>query len=113
MLWKTLLTIGLIAMIAGGVGLHAPSGAGALPVEHEGRHVCDHHGCDSGQSGDHHGSTTVELSCASMMGHCSTALVALATWPHDPSGVATSAFGVTSVDASGLSIGAETPPPRV
>lgn len=111
-LWTTVLMIGLAVMIAGGAGSHAPSGSGEQPVEHAARHVCEHHRCDPGQSGDHHGGTGAKLDCASMIGHCSTALVALATWPRDPSGVATGAFRVTSVDASGLSIGTETPPPR-
>ena len=112
-LWTTVLMIGLAVMIAGGAGAHALSGPGAQPIGHAAHHACDHHGCDRGQPGDHPGGTGAEPGCASMIGHCSTALVALAAWPRDPSGVATGAFRVTSVEASGLSIGAETPPPRV
>lgn len=109
----------LLALSPSGILAHAPG-----PSELEAAaHVSVGHVDDSSGGGDAAGSPADvngghtgndgALSCSSMVGHCSGALLASNAQPIVPEAATQTALPGLSTDADGLIPEAETPPPRV
>lgn len=107
-----LLLLGLTILAMVGLSLHMPSEAGSGSADATAAQAASPHESGHDGSGDHHETSCPEADCASMSGHCFSALVARPGPDAVSCSVSPAVLFPASAAGSGLSIEAETPPPR-